>query len=268
MDIYRYPLRTKTRVVDSKILGPGERIPTLAKAIWTKLYYIPYGQGYFSTSKEKYEIKNQHLYIFPRNEEVHFHIEKKTKIYWAHIYAYIFSYVDLFDYMRAKVIYPIEDGAQYEEVFKQWAVESKRKERNQMLKLIALSYMALAPIESFGPSDEQISQEKAFKEFVPILEYIQQNFSEKITVASLAKMLHLSDTHFASKFAKVVGIAPLKYVNMVRIEAAQNLLVETNDTLQNISWKVGYSDVSHFSKTFKEHTQFSPGKFRKINPLV
>lgn len=266
VNLFQYPIRVKTKSVDKHVLKSGERIPTRPKNVWSKLYYIRYGKGHFSTPHKKLIIKPNHLYIFPPDEEVHFHLEEETEIYWAQIRAQIFFRIDFFQFIGGYTEHLIEEVDEYESDFLRWHREFNKSKINN-IKLLSLALSAISPVEKIEPDDEKIESQKSIQEFLPVLEYIHQNYNKKLTVLSLSKFLYLSETHFAAKFTKVIGLAPLRYVNLIRMEEAQHLLVETNDTLQMISSKVGYSDASHFSKTFKDYTSYSPGKFRKVNPL-
>ncbi len=58
------------------------------------------------------------------------------------------------------------------------------------------------------------------------------------------------------------GELPLKYLQRVRVDAAKERLETTRDSIDKITWAIGYKDVSSFSRLFKQHTQISPRAYR------
>ena len=66
----------------------------------------------------------------------------------------------------------------------------------------------------------------------------------------------------APLFKKATGELPLKYLQRVRIDAAKERLETTRESIDKITWAVGYKDVSSFCRLFKQHTQISPRAYR------
>lgn len=79
----------------------------------------------------------------------------------------------------------------------------------------------------------------------------------------LAKLSGMSRTSFAVRFRDVVGIPPLTYVLNWRMRLAERELSETNRSVADIAWSVGYGSESAFSNAFSRATGVSPGRFRK-----
>lgn len=94
------------------------------------------------------------------------------------------------------------------------------------------------------------------------LVHISKNLHEDLTVEKLAAFNNLSKDHFSRSFYKNFGIRPNKYIQSRRVDRAQLLLLTTNDSLHEIADKVGFGNVSYFSKTFKKFTGRTPGYFR------
>lgn len=93
--------------------------------------------------------------------------------------------------------------------------------------------------------------------------YIDQNIAEKLHINHLAKIAFLSDTQFKKLFKKHTGHPVMGYVTMLRMEKAQALLRHTDYSLQLIGEKVGYYDLSTFSRKFSQYCGLSPTQFKK-----
>jgi AraC-like DNA-binding protein len=83
------------------------------------------------------------------------------------------------------------------------------------------------------------------------------------TLEELARLSGMSRTSFAVRFKDVVGMPPLTYVLNWRIRLAERELSETNRSVADVAWSVGYGSESAFSNAFSRATGLSPGRFRK-----
>jgi AraC-like DNA-binding protein len=83
------------------------------------------------------------------------------------------------------------------------------------------------------------------------------------SLEELAKLSGMSRTSFAVRFRDVVGIPPLSYVLNWRMRLAERELSETDHSIADIAWSLGYGSESAFSNAFSRATSVSPGRFRK-----
>ncbi|MBQ7900963.1 MAG: helix-turn-helix transcriptional regulator [Clostridia bacterium] len=74
---------------------------------------------------------------------------------------------------------------------------------------------------------------------------------------------HCSPSYVSHFFKKNKGITIKGYVNNLRIENAKQLLKSTGLSIDEISFAVGFGDISYFSKVFKAHVGLSPTEYRK-----
>ena len=97
-----------------------------------------------------------------------------------------------------------------------------------------------------------------------VIRYIQQHFSEHLTLDILAGQANLSPFHFARMFKKQTGYAPLEYVLKVRLDTAKCLLKTTRIPIESIALQVGYGSSSSFANMFTQKVGLSPSQFRKF----
>ncbi len=93
--------------------------------------------------------------------------------------------------------------------------------------------------------------------------YIDEHYSEDITLQSIGDALHVNRYYLAHVFKETTGYSPMQYVTRLRIGNAQALLSETNYPITQISGMVGYDNPSHFNAMFTKYIGISPGKYRK-----
>lgn len=100
----------------------------------------------------------------------------------------------------------------------------------------------------------------------PVLAYMSQNFREDITVEYLASLAHLSKSHFMKCFKETVGVGAMEHLTQLRISAACEALIATQDKISDISYQCGYSNLSNFNRQFLKKVGCSPNAYRKRNP--
>jgi AraC family transcriptional regulator len=96
------------------------------------------------------------------------------------------------------------------------------------------------------------------------LDFIHDNLGSELSVAQIAAAAYLSQYHFARLFKLAVGVAPHQYIVSQRIHKARLLLSSPELSVEEISWRVGFSSQSHFTAQFRRLTGMSPGEYRRI----
>jgi transcriptional regulator GlxA family with amidase domain len=93
-------------------------------------------------------------------------------------------------------------------------------------------------------------------------EFIETNFQNKITVDQLASMLALSRRNLERRFKKATANTVVEYIQRVKIEAAKLSLESSRENVNEVMYKVGYSDPKAFRVTFRKITGLSPIQYR------
>lgn len=96
-----------------------------------------------------------------------------------------------------------------------------------------------------------------------ILDYLQNHYSENLTIGELCEKFGYSKEHFCRVFKSTTNMTFSIYMQITRVEKAKKLLQETNLDINTISEKCGFSDPCYFTKCFKKYTEYTPTKFRK-----
>jgi len=97
-----------------------------------------------------------------------------------------------------------------------------------------------------------------------LLMWIDRNIHYPITLADLAKQLHVSERTLMRRFAKEIGVLPTRYLQNIRVQKAKELIINSNRSFEHITFDVGYEDISSFRRLFKKMTGLSPGEYRNI----
>lgn len=97
------------------------------------------------------------------------------------------------------------------------------------------------------------------------MSYVQLHLDENLTVAQLAKRVNQNQDYFSKQFLIHTGQRPLSYIHEKKIERAQYLIATTAKTFLEIAMDTGFSNLPHFSKTFKQIVSLTPGEYRHQN---
>ncbi|MBQ4088076.1 MAG: PocR ligand-binding domain-containing protein [Clostridia bacterium] len=96
-----------------------------------------------------------------------------------------------------------------------------------------------------------------------VVAYINENLERRISVQSLSKHTNISKSALYLMFHNHFHCTVGQYINQKRIERSLELLAENSLSIEEIATRTGFSDGSHFSKTFKKEKSISPLKYKK-----
>ncbi len=96
---------------------------------------------------------------------------------------------------------------------------------------------------------------------------LQARFTQSQSVDEIAAMVGIHPHHLTRAFREQYGCTFGEYLRKLRVEHAQRQLSTSDTPLMEIAVEAGFSDQSHFSKTFKRHTGMTPTEFRRTFSL-
>ena len=95
------------------------------------------------------------------------------------------------------------------------------------------------------------------------IEYIRDNYENKISLEDLRKTTNVSMQHLIRLFRKEVNMTPIEYINHVKILHAIDLLRTSNLTVEEIAYKLNFTSASYFIRVFKKHNGNTPNEERQ-----
>src|SRR3954463_3551904 len=93
--------------------------------------------------------------------------------------------------------------------------------------------------------------------------WLTKHFSVANPVEEMVKRSKLAERTFKRRFVSATGLAPIAYVQRLRIEDAKERLERSDAPVDDISWRVGYEDPAFFRRLFKRTTGLAPAAYRK-----
>jgi AraC family transcriptional regulator len=95
-----------------------------------------------------------------------------------------------------------------------------------------------------------------------IQDYISAHLNQNISLSELAGIINLSQYHFSRLFKQSTGITPHQYLTRCRIDKAKQLLSNTELTITDITFEIGFTNHSSFTRLFRKYVGVTPSSFR------
>ncbi|MCX7843505.1 MAG: AraC family transcriptional regulator [Clostridia bacterium] len=233
---------------------------------YNKFYLICSGEGWIRIGDKEYYPKPGQMFLMPQGVKQSYSTlnENTFTKYWCHFNAKIGD-ANLFDVIMLPSFININDMSVPEGYFKKLIESNSSQEFTSSLKINAailelISYFIdNSVVERINITSSQTVEKLGF-----IVDYIENNLRESITVEKLAKMVHLHPNYFIRIFKKHFGSSPINYITQKRVEAVKRLLETTDCTLGQAAEQVGVKDVYYMSKLFKGYTGYSATEYKKI----
>ena len=112
-----------------------------------------------------------------------------------------------------------------------------------------------------GRTNSRAKSSRKMMQLKPVLEYIDSNYGQTITLNELSRIAGMSPKYFCSYFHSIIHRTPIDYLNYYRIERACSELSTSDLTLTEVAYRCGFSDVCYFIKTFKRYKGITPHRY-------
>ncbi|MCP3965554.1 MAG: helix-turn-helix transcriptional regulator [Lentisphaerae bacterium] len=187
-----------------------------------------------------------------------------VKILWSRINFNILGNLDLLSFFDIPFVLAPETGKQIYSINRQLIeLEAKNIQTITSRKKICFELLDLL-VRTFPLKPGIIQKMQAVEFFIPVIEYINKNYADKIHNDDLSRIACISTSRFCHKFKETIGVAPQRFIQQLRFREICKLLAETNLSLNEISCKFSYKDQFQFSRAFKSSCGYSPSHYRKL----
>ena len=169
---------------------------------------------------------------------------------------------------RAVMTNSIEDKAlagHINSVIKEFADKRPYHQKIIKLHMQAIVLELLRRDASLPIADDCQIKGTNMSQIAAALDYVNKNYDKQMKAAELADICSMSETHFRRIFESYIKMSPMDYVNLIRIQKACELMKKSNDSMDTIAVKCGFTTTSTFNRNFRKFLDTSPYQW-KINP--
>lgn len=245
---------------------PGWEESVIHTHHFTELFYVVSGKGKFMANDRFFPIQTNDMIIVNPNVSHAEYVSGDTKL------EYIVLGIDnlQFSFRGSKGLegYQISSlHANKDEVFlylRQILREVQDKEDNYEIicrNLLECLVYFLSRKTKSSLSFE--ASKRTLKECRFIEQYLDEHFSENITLQTLSNITYMNKYYLGHAFKEYKGMSPINYLIKRRIQEAENLLETSNYSIAKISHAVGFSSQSYFTQVFRKEKGISPNQYRR-----
>ncbi len=106
------------------------------------------------------------------------------------------------------------------------------------------------------------------KRFKDVLSYIEEHYTEPLSLDDMAQVANLSPRYFCRFFRKMTQYTPTEYLNYFRIECACEQLADSHNTITDVALNCGFNDISYFIKAFHKAKGVTPKQYKSLNKRI
>lgn len=183
---------------------------------------------------------------------------------WAHFNVLLCGHIELFSFFDVPQVFRGETAARLGEILSGLAQTGAGEVPFSFLlgrKILEFELAAIL-IGAAKPKYDSELRLQQVQRVLPVLHALDTDPAAGHSRESMAKLAHLSPSRFAAVFKEAVGLAPVDYLLKLRLQRAQQLLLDRDLSVEHVAVQVGYRDAFYFSRLFKAHHGMSPRGYR------
>ena len=151
----------------------------------------------------------------------------------------------------------------YNDYFSRTPISDTRIYLNLLIMLTAIREFQIKQISN--EADEFVINSDDRVKLSRVMKYIDQNFTEEISLDKLAAVAGYSKYHFSRIFKKYHNMSTVQYISRKRIKLAERLLVDPELSITEVAMRSGFSSLTTFNRIFKMEKQCTPTEFKKMH---
>ena len=220
-----------------------------------RLYLLKSGSAKIHLYDKTVELTTGNIYFIPAFSVLHSEIKGEMDKYYIHFQtdSHIFEF---YRYVSDRYYVEADDVTEY--LFKCVIDNYAKSTHEAHLKVQGAMSLLLAPFFSNARADRH-----DLIKFDAVLEYIDKNYTNEIKLSQLAAIMNISTMYFSNYFKQVFNVSPKQYILSKRLSEAQRLLLESEMSIKEIAYAVGFENESYFSEFFSQKVGIPARKFRQ-----
>lgn len=145
------------------------------------------------------------------------------------------------------------------------AIKERNSKHGENIARVLFSYLVFlldkVPQDEFSP--KAITKESIPPIILKIIDYLNEHYAEKITLALIAEKFFLSKTALSYAFKKHIDCSLIDFLLSIRITKAKEYLLNSKKSVETIAELCGFSSANYFGLIFKQKENLSPTQYRK-----
>lgn len=230
-----------------------------------ELYYLEYGERYHMVDDKLCLIRSGEFIIFP--PYVMHHSYGDSDVRFKRVVLYFSKEAVLVNEALDKLcsstgVYR-SDSSVSQAVLKLLNEILREQENPAEYSENAMQMLLNQLLIKIARHSKEVPEPEKENRITDVLHFIHHNYMDNITLEDLAARFFISQYYLCREFKRCTNSTIVQYINSVRIIHAQRLFMESSKNITEISKLVGFSNVTHFDRVFKNITGMSPSECKK-----
>ena len=139
-------------------------------------------------------------------------------------------------------------------------IESASRQKYSAYRIIGEMYILFSWLVKNASEQQKLESKNIVNKAIA---YINNNYYKNISVGDVAESLNVDRTTLYRNFERVMSLSPQNYLLNFRLDKSLVLLNDTNLSIKEIAYSVGFGDYPHFCRLFKKYFSVTPSEYRK-----
>jgi AraC-like DNA-binding protein len=233
--------------------------------VFDRIYNVIEGEGRIYHHGRLYVMKPGWMHLIPSGVRCDMECPARMLKRWTHFKVALPSGQGLFQAIEPAFELKISDCSAWTPLLldRFWELQNSVSlvdvlESEAALRMLISLFLRKGP----GVSEFDAKMETASR-FKKAFDLIESSLARRVSLDDLAEAVSLHPSYFSNEFARRMGVPPMEYLRLRRVELAKRLLLDSGRKLEDIASETGFADAFHLSRTFKRIVGLSPSEYRK-----
>lgn len=186
---------------------------------------------------------------------------------WNHFHFTLFDAIDFTSLLDLPLRVEVEPAGRLGEIIGEY-LDNDPPEEDRALRWMArrleLAYETLRILCEIAPlRPESLALIQHSERLAAVFTFIRDHLAQPLSVPQLARAAHMSPSRFHAFFREHIGCTPMDYVKRLRLDEACKRLLVCEDSISQISERIGFCNQFHFSREFKARFGMTPSEYRR-----
>ena len=238
------------------------------------LHYITKGKGVFRFNNKEINLEAGDLFLLPKNKVTYYKADEEEP--WSYYWIGI-SGTKVSDFMRFSSQHEkgfLKKTELYSEKIGQFMerlvhkAEAAKLSPHYQLHLLSQIYELLYLIGEVAPNVQKSYLSPTYQLYLTCKHVIETHYNkEHLSIQEIADDLNVHRSYLTTVFKEFHQISPKEFLHSVRMQRAQQLLTNTDESIKIVAYSVGFSDPLYFSKAFKAYSHLTPSQYRSKHKI-